>query len=39
VVPGLAARPKAWVSPKLPIGVADVRSLGVVVKPSEPTCA
>jgi hypothetical protein len=35
----LAARPKACVNPKLPIGVADIPSLGVVVRPAEPTCA
>ena len=38
-VPGLEREPKAWVSVKLPMGVADWLSLGVVVKPSEPTWA
>jgi len=38
-VPGSAALPNAWVSVKLPIGVADSPSLGVGVSPFEPTWA
>ncbi len=38
-MPGSDALPKAWVSVKLPIGVADLLSLGCVVRPCEPRCA
>ena len=38
-MPGSDARPNAWVRVKLPIGVADLLSLGWVVSPCEPTWA
>ena len=38
-MPGLASRPNARDSAKLPIGVADRDSLAWVVSPAEPTWA
>lgn len=37
-VPGLLLAPKARVRPKLPIGVCDLPSCGVLVSPEDPTC-
>lgn len=38
-MPGSASAPNACVNVKLPIGVADLLSLGLVLRPSDPTCA